>query len=122
MTNNERQDDSEVFSLAKLDPNTLRDSCLVCLVAQKGCGKTTLLKHLLKVKQHLPAGACFTASGESNSVYDGIFPKMFMYSTCDLAQIEEIYKYQTTKNKKYARKLSKSKRNEMAKRGQKVSD
>lgn len=112
----------DVFSLGKLNPETLRDSCLVCLVAQKGCGKTTLLKNLLYTKRHLPGGACFTASGESNSEYEGIFPKMFMYNTCDLAQIEEIYRYQTTKNNKYKRKLSKEKKHDMVLRGQKVSD
>ena len=106
--------------LDKLDPTTLRDSCLIGLVAQKGCGKTTALKHLLYIKRHIPAGACFSGSGDSNSEYDGIFPKMFLYGSADLAKIEEIYNYQTTKTANYKRRFTRAEKREMRAKGIKI--
>lgn len=114
------KDDGTVLKLQKLDPRNMRDSCLVCLVSQKGGGKTTMLKDLIYAKRHLPAGVCFTASGESNGEYDTIFPKMFIYNTCNLAQFEEIYRYQTSKNVKYARQFTKEEKQEYARQGVKI--
>ena len=112
------QDD--VIKLQQLDPRTLRDSSLIGLVSTKGGGKTTLLKHLLYVKQHIPCGVCFSSSGEANGEYDCIFPKMFMYDSCNLAQFEEIYKWQETKNKKYRRKFTREEKAKLAAEGKKI--
>lgn len=111
--------DDDVLTLDKLDLKTLRDSALIGLVSTKGGGKTTVLKNLLHAKQSIPAGVCFTSSGEANGEYDCIFPKMFMYDSCNLAQFEEIYKWQTTKNKKYKRKFSREEKAALAAQGKK---
>ena len=112
--------DEDVLNLQKLDPTTLRDSALIGLISTKGGGKTTVLKNLLNAKKHIPAGVCFTSSGEANGEYDCIFPKMFMYDTCNLAQFEEIYKWQTTKNKKYKKKFSKQEKEALRAQGKKI--
>ena len=114
------QQDDDVLTLDKLDLKTLRDSALIGLISTKGGGKTTVLKNLLHAKQKIPAGVCFTSSGEANGEYDCIFPKMFMYDTCNLAQFEEIYKWQTTKNKKCKRKFSREEKAALAAQGKKI--
>ncbi len=116
------QQDDDVLSLQKLDLATLRNSALIGLVSTKGGGKTTVLKNLLYAKQKIPAGVCFTSSGEANGEYDCIFPKMFMYDTCNLAQFEEIYKWQTTKNKKCRRKFTRDEKNALSAQGKKIED
>lgn len=120
--NKQVAEEEPILSLPKLDPRTLRTSCLIGLISQKGGGKTTLLKDLVEKKKHVPGGVVFTASGESNGEYDTMFPKMFQYNTCDLAQFEEIYNYQTTKNQKYERKFTKEEKQEFERQNIKIKD
>jgi len=117
MAQDDESFDRDTLRIPKLRLSRLRTSCLVGLVAQKGSGKSTVVKHLLFHRQNTPGGVCFTPSGESNGEYRGMFPDMFMYSSLDLAQFEEIFNYQTEKTKRYKRHFTREEKADFRDRG-----
>lgn len=94
---------AEHLHLDRFKPQTMRDSCVVVLVAMKGSGKSTCMADFMWHKRHIPSGFIFSATEESNHFFSQMVPAMYCYNDLNIEKLQDIYDYQEVKMAKYKR-------------------
>lgn len=71
------------LTLRKFDLSQMKDDSTVMVLGKRGAGKSTILRHVMYVKRHLPFGIACSGTEEGNGAFSKMIPKMFVYSDYD---------------------------------------
>ena len=88
------------ISLKRFDPKKIEDTRIICIIARRGTGKTTLVKDLMYHKRHLDCGLVISGTEEGNKFYQKFVPDLFVYNEFDPSTLQKILDRQKELRKK----------------------
>jgi energy-coupling factor transporter ATP-binding protein EcfA2 len=87
-------------SLRCFDLKQIKDDATIMVVGKRGAGKSTILKHIMYTKRHIPFGIACSGTEEGNGAFGQVMPSLFVYPDYDSKAVQRVIDRQ--------RKLSKT--------------
>lgn len=75
-------------NLRCFDLKQIKDDATVMIVGKRGVGKSTIMKHILYSKRHLPFGIACSGTEEGNGAFGQFMPSLFVYPDYDSKAIQ----------------------------------
>lgn len=94
-------DSDASYVINGFDPSTIADNTVVCLYGRRGSGKSTMLKHLLRLKQHIPHGLVCSATEKATGDLGRHIPGAYIRSEYDDKITKDVIKFQRKAASRY---------------------
>lgn len=85
------------YQLSKFRVENIKKDRIVFLIGRRGSGKTTGVKHILRLHSDIDIALVICGTPESSEQYKSIFPDTFIYAPYDESQLVAAIKLQQTR-------------------------
>jgi energy-coupling factor transporter ATP-binding protein EcfA2 len=68
----------------------IKDDATVMIVGKRGVGKSTILKHIMYSKRHIPFGIACSGTEEGNGAFGKLMPSLFVYPDYDSKAVQRV--------------------------------